>query len=334
MNNVKIEIGPFIVEPGVKKHGYIKLSRSSAGFPIDIPITIVNGVEPGPVLVVNAAMHGTETLGTIAISQFYRALTPQQLKGTFIGVPILNMWAFEAEHRVPTLFDSFDLERLFPGDDSGSISNRLASAFMKKIVRLADCLIDFHGQDRFWHPTNAIIVPLPKPQGNIESNVYQHCIAAAQAFGVRQIWRLNKPGSVTETIITEKGIPAISPEFGGVTDYHRITDYVNQAVQGITNVCTWLGMLDGIVPPRNFKTCICDLHPVRNRFGGIWATSFEPEAEVIEGTVIGTISDPITAAILEEIRAPFSGVITNLWCQPVIKPAVLALGMGKVVEYV
>jgi len=279
-------------------------------------------------------MHGTETLGTIAISRFFKELDPNTIKGTFIGVPILNTWAFEAEHRLPIILDHFDLERLFPGKEHGSISDRIAYTFMNEIARRADCLIDFHGQDNFWRPTSSIIVPLPKPQGIAEPAAYEKCIEAAKAFGVRQVWRINKPGSVTEALVKEKGIAAISPEFGGVNDYRQINEYIRLSIQGITNVMKWLGILEGDVTPRDYSTCICDLNGVLNRFGGIWSTTAEVEDELEEDTLVGTISDPITAEVLEEIRAPLSGVITNLWSAPVIKPAVLVLGVGKVIEYV
>lgn len=179
-----------------------------------------------------------------------------------------------------------------------------------------------------------LITPLPTPQGIAEPEVYQKCIEAAKAFGVRQIWRINKPGSVTERLVQEKGIPAISPEFGGVNDYRRINEYIQLSIQGIINVMKWLGILEGDITPRDYKTCICDQNGVFNRFGGIWSSTAEVEDELEKDTLVGTISDPITAEVLEDIRAPFSGVITNLWSAPVIKPAVLVLGMGKVVEYV
>jgi hypothetical protein len=331
---MKVAIGSASAEAGTKSQGFIEVSRSSAGLPIAIPVLILNGGQSGPICVASAAMHGTEIIGTMTLSRFFRNADPKSFKGTFIGVPVLNTWAFEAEHRVPTLFDHFDLARLFPGDASGSISSLIAHAYMNEIARRADYLIDFHGQDHFWQPTSASIVAHPQPQGPLKPAVYKKCIELSKAFGVRQIWRSTRAGRVTEEIMREKDIPAIGLEFGGVTDFRNIERYVGQATAGLTNVLKWLGMLAGEIQQRNFKTCVCDLNRVNNRFGGIWSTSAEVETEVKEGAAVGTVSNPFNAEVLEEIRAPMSGVITNLWCSPVIKPAVGPLGIGKVIEYV
>jgi predicted deacylase len=146
------------------------------------------------------------------------------------------------------------------------------------------------------------------------------------------VWRLSKPGSIPETIIKERGIPAFSLEFGGVTDFRHKNEQIKLAIEGIRNVMKSMGMLHGdpIIP--EYKTDVCDLYPVLNKFGGMWQTSMEVENEVSKDELVGTIDDPYTAETLEEIRAPISGVITNLWCCPVIKPAVLALAVGKIIQ--
>lgn len=331
---MKVVIGSASAETGTKSQGFIEISRSSAGLPIAIPVFVVNGVQNGPTLVASAAMHGTEIIGTIMLSRFFKKANPRVLKGTFVGVPVINTWAFEAEHRVPTLLDHFDLARQFPGDPDGSISSMIAHAYMNELARRADCLIDFHGQDHFWQPTNASIVAHPQPQGPLKQTVYEKCIELSKVFGVRQIWRSTNALRVTETIMREKCIPAIGLEFGGVTDFRRIEGYVEDGTSGLMNVLRWLGMLDGEIQPRNHKTCICDLNRVNNHFGGIWSTSGEVENEVKEGAVVGTVSDPFTAEVLEEIKTPISGVIASLWCSPVIKPGVGPLAVGKVIEYV
>jgi predicted deacylase len=335
---LKIVVGTASAASGTKDYGFLEVSRSPAGMPIAIPVIVINGVDTGPTLVASAAMHGTEVLGTIALSRFFRDADPEQFKGTFIGAPILNTWAFEAQHRVATLQEYFgvgDLEQLFPGDERGYISDRIAYAYMNEIARRADCLLDFHGQDHLWQPTLAAIVPgTPMPEGSLKPKIYQKCLELAKVFGVEQIWRYSGPGKVTAAIMSEKDIPAINLEYGGLTDFRQIGQYVESIVAGLTNVMKWLGMIEGLIEPHGHRTVVCDLYDVKNRFGGIWSTNTEVGRSIQKEEIAGTVSDPITGVVLEEIRASLSGVITNLWASPVIRPAVGPLGIGKVVEYI
>jgi hypothetical protein len=338
---LRITIGSASADSGEKSHGFVQVSRSSAGLPIGIPVNIVNGKKEGPTLVASGAMHGSEVIGTCVTSRLFKNLDPSQMKGVFIGVPVMNTWAFEAEHRVAQVLDPtgisltrFDLARLFPGNRDGSIADLLAYTYMSEIARRADCLIDFHGQDHFWHPTSASIVAPPAPLSKLKPAVYEKCIELSKVFGVRQIWRNIKPGRLTATLNQEKDVPAIGLEFGGVTGPKPVYDYVARAIRGVMNVMKWLNMTDGEVEKWDQKTCLCELNGVNNRFGGIWETAVEIEDEVKKGDTVGTVSDPYTAEILEEIRAPISGVVTNLWSPLVIKPCVGPVGVGRVLEYV
>jgi uncharacterized protein len=329
-----VTIGTASAETGSKAHGFLEVSRGAAGLPIGIPVVIVNGSKPGPTIVANAAMHGTENLGTAAISRFYRRADPEKLRGTFLGVPILSMWAFEAEHRLPTLFDHFDIEKLFPGDTGGSITNRLAAAFMEEIASRGDCFIDFHGHEQYWQPTSAIIVPVPQPAGDVGREVYEKCIDAAKAFGVDQIWRVKKPGNYPEVIMRKRSVPAISTEFGGIMDFTKTEDYIEAALGGMMNVMGWMGMIARRIPKRTAKSCVCDVKVVLNRYGGMWSTKARTGDRVKRGDLLGTVSDPITAEVLEEVRSPEGGVLGLVWAPPMIKPAVAAASVGKIVEYV
>jgi len=326
-----MQIGSVKADVGAKTHGFLEVAKSAAGFPISIPVIIVNGSQSGPTMVAIAAMHGTEVIGTAAISRFYRDVDPKKIKGAFIGVPILSMWAFEAEHRLPTLFDHQDIERMFPGNVEGSLTERLASTFLSQIASKGDCVLDFHGQDQYWQPTRAAIVP--KLNGQVKKETYGRCIELARTFGVDQVWRINKPNNFTEVLIREKSIPAISLEFGGTADFNMTESYIELAIDGIKRIMKWLGMIE---PQEHHgeetNPKIMDLHAILSKNGGIWSTRARVGNEVKKSDLLGTISDPITGQTIEEIRAPFDGVLGLVWCPPVIKPASAAIAIGKIIE--
>jgi predicted deacylase len=330
---MKFDLNAILSERGKKTHGFLEVSRSTAGLPIGIHVDTVTGVESGPTLVVTAAVHGSEVIGTMITSRFFKSLEPQHLKGTFIGVPVMNMSAFEAENRMSAL-DQFNLGALFPGEPDGSISSRIAYAFWTQIARRADCLIDLHGQDHFWQPTSSVVLGKPQPEGNVPPAIYRKTLEIAKTFGVRHVWRTDHPRNIAEALINEKAIPAIRAEFGGVVDFRAIGKYVELGVQGLANVMKWMGMMEGNIVAPDYKTCILDQDVVFSSLGGLWATNAEVGNKIEAQELVGTISDPFTADVLEEIRAPFSGTITMLWASPLIKPAALALGVGKEIEYI
>ena len=318
----------FSTRPATKTNGVIEVAKTSAGQSIAIPFVKIVGARPGPTLVVNAAMHGTEIIGTTAISRFYNECDPSRVAGTFIGVPILSTWAFEAENRLPTMFDHFDIEQLFPGEPDGSITSRLAFVFTNEIASRADFLIDMHGQDQYWQPTRAAIVPVPE---TVNPAVYEKCLELARAFGVDQIWRIKKPGNIAEVMIRKKSIPAISTEFGGVTDFSRTEEYLRDATTGLENVMRYLGMLErGGSGDKTNSPKIMNLHDVHNRNGGMWTTTARVGDSISKDQELGTISDPITGEIIERIKAPVDGDLALVWCLPMIKPGSSAIGVGEI----
>ena len=62
-------------------------------------MTVINGADDGPVLWLNAGIHGDEPQGALAVILMIRELDPQVLKGAVVCVPAMNVPAFEASKR-------------------------------------------------------------------------------------------------------------------------------------------------------------------------------------------------------------------------------------------
>ena len=77
-----------------------------------------------PSCFVTAALHGDEINGTGAIRQLIRDEDFQSAARTVILVPVLNLLAFDRHSRY--LPDRRDLNRSFPGSESGSLAGRMA----------------------------------------------------------------------------------------------------------------------------------------------------------------------------------------------------------------
>src|ERR1700759_4597969 len=60
-----------------------------------IPVVVVNGARPGPVLAIASGAHGTEYASIIALEKLIQKLDPEDISGTVIIVPLINIASFE-----------------------------------------------------------------------------------------------------------------------------------------------------------------------------------------------------------------------------------------------
>lgn len=107
-----------------------------------MPVVVVHGAKAGPVVWANGAIHGDELNGVEIVRQLLLTVDPQEMSGTFIGVPIVNAFGVTAASRY--LPDRKDLNRMFPGSARGSLAARLAHVFFDRVVCRAELGMDFH----------------------------------------------------------------------------------------------------------------------------------------------------------------------------------------------
>src|SRR5262249_55213015 len=105
-----------------KATGFVRVPhsvhRSAYGF-IPIPIArIRNGDGPNVLLV--GGNHGDEWEGQVALGNLVRTIEPKHIKGRLVILSSANFPAAMASTRTSPI-DGGNLNRLFPGDDNGTI---------------------------------------------------------------------------------------------------------------------------------------------------------------------------------------------------------------------
>ena len=128
------------------------MHRSAYGW-LPIPVvTLRNG--DGPTLLIMGGTHGDEYEGQISIANLARELTPDRIRGRLILMPTTNAPAAEAGLRTSPI-DNGNLNRLFPGDPRGTITEMIAHYIEETVMPLADYAIDLHsgGSSLFYPPT-------------------------------------------------------------------------------------------------------------------------------------------------------------------------------------
>ncbi len=214
--------------PGQCRELEIPVARLITETLLSIPVTILHGMESGPCLWINAAIHGDEINGVEIIRQVLDQVQPQTLRGTLIAVPIVNIFGFIEQSRY--LPDRRDLNRCFPGSTQGSLASRLAHLFMSEIVSRCTHGIDLHTASE--HRSN-----LPQIRANLLDEETYRC---AQAFGAPvMIHATTRDGSLRQAA-AKKQIPILLYEGGEALRFNQ--NAIEVGKQGILRVMNRLGM--------------------------------------------------------------------------------------------
>ena len=145
--NAAFEIGDVFVSAGETYRGELKVPNGDDGIDSFIPITVHHGANPGPVLSLIAGIHGSEYSPILAMQELAELIDPSQMSGTLVIVHIANMPAFTGRTIYFGPNDLKNLNRSFPGDINGTITERIAFTLKNEVMMRADYLVDIHSGD-------------------------------------------------------------------------------------------------------------------------------------------------------------------------------------------
>jgi uncharacterized protein len=245
-----------------------------------MPVHVVRGRRDGPRLFVSAAIHGDEILGVEIIRRLLGLRLLQQLRGTLIAVPVVNVYGYTARSRY--LPDRRDLNRSFPGSPTGSMAARLAHLFMEEIVANSTHGIDLHtgAIDRTNLPH--VRVSLDRPDA----------VALARRFRVPLILHANlRDGSLRQTVL-ERGVPVLLYEAGEAL---RLDDRaVRIGLRGVVSVMRSLDMLPRTAPTRVTEPLVARSSGwTRAEESGTLRLTRDVGDLVEEGEQVGTLTAPL-----------------------------------------
>ncbi len=297
-------IGDSRVRRGETRDIALKVSETSMGVPVSVPVRVVRGRRKGPRVFVTGAVHGDELNGTGII----RSLMFPDVEleaGTVILVPVVNVFGFERHSRY--LPDRRDLNRSFPGDPSGSLAFRLAHAIFTEVIQRSDYGIDLHtaahGRTNFPH----VRAELSRPE----------VAKLARWFGCEVIVDKKGDDHSLRQVACEHGVPTINVEAGEALKIEP--GVVELGVRGVRSVLSHLGMVS-VRPGRPaYQTTIEHSRWVRSQWGGLLRFHVAPGALVDEGTALATC-DGFFRDESPAVRAPVSGIVLGMTTLPVIRP--------------
>jgi predicted deacylase len=317
-----IAIGSISADRPGRYEGSLATAAMPDGATVDIPVVVVRGEMPGPVLWLHGCVHGNEYCGTFSIHAFLRSLDPASLRGTVVALPALNLTAFRTYRRMSPFegYNNGDLNRCFPGRPDGGFTEQTAHAIYTPLKRYATHLVDFHTAltaDTRW----ALYADLG---GEVSAGGRR----MAEAFGYTHT--LPTPagtlgGSAMMTAAAD-GIPSFIVEAGGLgAAFTRET--VEDVAERLRNLGRAIGLFSGEVTDYGPLTTFSNFHWATAPRGGLFRPAIRCGQSIQEGDVVGTyfdlFGDPAGA-----VRAPASGIVLAYHPGPLIPQGEVLVHIG------
>ncbi|TAD71324.1 MAG: hypothetical protein EAY70_14400 [Sphingomonadales bacterium] len=294
------------ITPGSRKDFRIPVPEGSDGSTF-IPVTVIHGAKPGPVLAVVAGVHGFEFASILAAERLAERVDPAALSGTLVLVRIANINGFEGRSPNVNPVDRKNLNRVFPGNPHGTQTERIADLIAREVVACSDFLMDVHSGDGAEFLDAFVGV-----YGGPLATDFSLALQVARGFGFPNIVRysmdtqeqIDRGRSLNRQGVA-MGKPTILVEIG--QNGSREEAHVAAIVTGVENGLVALGMVQGPIH---------DVPPPARLFEGTASATASSEGvfhpakpgprALEKGELIGTIRD-YAGREIEQILSPING---------------------------
>lgn len=283
------------IAPGSRETVYLDVARLYTNTQLQLVAEVIHSRKPGPVLLVCAAIHGDELNGVEICRQLLAHRLLEKLRGSLIIVPVVNILGFLNRSRY--MPDRRDLNRCFPGSESGSLGGRFAWLFHEEILKACTHAIDLH--TGAIHRSN-----LPQIRANLNTATARQM---AESFGAPVILDAQIRDGSLRGAADAIGIPLILYEAGEAL---RFNEYAIKAgVQGVLNVMRGLDMLPARRRKRSLLPEIARSSSwIRAESDGTCRFIAGLGQRVSKGEQLATIASPFSAEA-SSVSAPFSGIV-------------------------
>lgn len=308
------ELNVASVAPGTIARFFIQVVKDGMGMPTYLPIIVAKGVEPGPVVGVTAAVHGNELNGVPVVQKLFKEIDVKALRGTIVGVPVLNVPSFLRSKR--RFIDDADLNHVFPGKANGNVSQVYAYRVINRIVKEFNFLVDLHTAS-FGRINSYYIRADLRDEVTRQMSILQNA----------QIIVHNPPSDGTlRGAAHAMGIRAITLEVGDPNKFQK--GMIRSSLTGIFNLLVYLKMLEGKIESPDTEPVICD-HSfwIYTDTGGILNVPPVLAERVKKGQVIATMRN-IFGDLNREYFAPEDGIVIGKSISPINQTGGRILHLG------
>jgi len=304
--NTNIQVESVIAEPGTIAYGFLDAGDMQDGSAVKLPIAIINGSEDGPILYIQSVSDGDELNGLSVIQHFLNNLSPQELRGGIIAVPVANPFAFYYRQS-DSVADKKKMNRCFPGDKDGTSSQRIAYKLFHEAVVKAQYCIDIH-QGGVSPMINSVNVRVTG-----RHRLHKKCIELARVFGIGYILDQKGPKGQLAQSAPDADLPTIDPELGGCYGWDEMS--IQKGILGIYNVLRYYKFINGEPEIPEKQIVVKKLQAINSNRGG-FINYLTKIADVLDyRQPIADICDTFGRTI-ETVLAPKKGILWSTSLYP------------------
>lgn len=299
-----LEIAGKTIRPGQRATIDLPMAQLYTHTDMTLTAHVLHGRQAGPRLFVCSTLHGDEINGVEIIRRLLKRKKLANLHGTLIALPVVNSFGFI--HRSRYLPDRRDLNRSFPGSETGSLASRLAALLLGEILSLCTHGVDLHTGSN--HRLN-----LPQIRAFLDDAETERL---ARAFGAPVMIDSHLRDGSLRAAVADLGIPVLLYEAGEAFRFDELS--IRTGVRGLLAVMRAIGML-----PRGRSTVS---HPifrarsskwVRAPISGIVTESVSVGRHVEQGDRLAVVADPF-GENERIVRAPLAGLVIGRLQLPLV----------------
>ncbi len=292
----------------------VTLARLPSGVRIETTVHTYEGAHDGPTLYVQAAQHGREVNGTELLRRFHGRVEPEALAGRIVAVPVADPLTFDrVSYTTPEVLDSANanMNRVWPGDPSGSIHQRMAATLWEYAER-ADAVVDLHtgSPEMLTH----VVFEEGRERSRELAELFgtELLLAEPSDDDATEEWVLRRFDGKFRVAAADAGIPAITPELSH--NKQLVEPAIEAGLAGLENLLAGLGMVDREPRPTDPTVARNHLGRVTADQSGLFRAA--PKARlgdwVSEGEHLGRLYDPTSYEMLQEVAADRDGLLYSI----------------------
>jgi len=293
-----------------------------------LPISIVKGKTDGPVFTIVAGVHGFEYPPIVATQELMREINTEELSGTIIFIPIANTASFFTRTPFINPQDKKNLNGTFPGDSTGTITQRLAHIITENIIPVSDVFLDIHGGD-----ANEDLVPFVcyydnknRPEQTQRAKELSETSGFEYVISYPYTITDDEPAKYVFKQAVQDGKTALSIESGKLGNVQK--EAVSLIKTGVYNMLAAMKMYAKATGPNPDFIELNHQVYIKSNEKGIFYSTYKAGDSIKKDDLVGYTTDEF-GSIIAEYKAPESGIILYKLATPPINVGDTVMCIGS-----